>query len=154
MAQEKKDEIRAGRPIAVDPEAASASADGPAFLNPPDGAPVYHGFPILKDVAEEGFSLGKITDFEVAHCDYGDAFVVAPDNSRAGIVWEVSNEPHFSEILCADSSRWGVWAVNFPRPMISRDNARKNLAFVPPQLKQKWESWRAQIRAVSPPRPD
>jgi hypothetical protein len=107
MANEKKDEIIAGRPMAVDREAASASVNGPAFLNPPDGAPVYHGFPILKDVVVEGFCLGKITDFEAEHCDSGDAFVVAPDNSRAGIGWEVSNELHFSEILCADSGRWG-----------------------------------------------
>jgi hypothetical protein len=142
MAQKKKDEIIAGQPLAVDREATSVSADGPAFLHPPVGAPVYHGFPILRDVVVEGFCLGKITDFEAEHCDSGDAFVVAPDNSRAGIVWEVSNEPHFSEILTADSNRWGVWAVNFPHPMTSRDNARRNLAFILPQLKQKWESWR------------
>jgi hypothetical protein len=147
MAHKKKDKVIEGRPLAVDPEAASASTDGPAFVNPPDGAPVYHGFPILKDVVVEGFCLGKITDFEAEYCDYGDAFVVAPDNSRAGLVWEISSEPHFSEILCADSDRWGVWGVNFPHPMTSRENARLNLAFILPPLKQKWESWRSQIRA-------
>src|SRR5882762_10116070 len=145
MAHKKKDEIIKGRPMAIDPEAASASVDGPAFLNPPDGARVYHGFPILKDVVSEGFCLGKITDFEAEHCDSGDAFVVAPDNSRAGIVWEVSNEPHFSEILRPDSRRWGVWAVNFPHPMTSRDDARRNFAFILPQLKEKWESWRRRM---------
>jgi hypothetical protein len=132
MAQKKKGEIIAGRPIAIDPEAASASADGPAFLNPLDGSPVYHGLPILRDVVVEGFCLGTITDFEAEHCDSGDAFVVAPDNSRAGIVWEVSNEPHFAEILRADHDRWGVWAVNFPHAMTSRDNARRNFAFILP----------------------
>ena len=151
MAHKKKDEIIKGRPMAIDPEAASASVDGPAFLNPPDGAPVYHGFPILKDVVVEGFSLGKITDFETEHCDSGDAFVVAPDNSRAGIVWEVSNEPYFSEILCTDYERWGVWAVNFPHSMTSRDNARRNLAFILPQLREKWESWRARIKTSPAP---
>ncbi len=150
MAHKKKDEIITGRPIAVDHEAASASAAGAAFLNPPDGAPVYHGFPILKDVVEEGFSFGKITDFESEHCDCGDAFVVAPDGSRAGLVWEVSTDSHFSQVSCADSDRWGVWAVNFPHPMTSRDNARRNLAFVLPHLKQKWESWCKQIKAASP----
>jgi hypothetical protein len=143
MAQKKKGEIIPGKPLAVDRDAASASARGPAFLHPPVGAPVYHGFPVLRDVVVEGFCLGKITDFEAEHCDSGDAFVVAPDNSRAGIVWEVSNEPRFSEILRTDSDRWGVWAVNFPHPMTSRDNARRNLAFIVPQLKQKWEGWRA-----------
>ena len=78
MAQKKKDEIIAGRPLAVDREAASVSADGPAFLHPPVGAPIYHGFPILRDVVVEGFCLGKITDFEAEQCDSGDSFVVAP----------------------------------------------------------------------------
>ena len=64
MAHKKKDETKKGRPIAVDPEAASAYAAGPAFLNRPERAPVYHGFPVLKDVVAEGFCLGKITDFE------------------------------------------------------------------------------------------
>jgi hypothetical protein len=38
---------------------------------------------ILDDVTAEGFTLGKITDFEAEPCDEGDAFVIAPDGSRA-----------------------------------------------------------------------
>ena len=75
-----------GRPIAVDPKATSASASEPAFIARPAGAPVYHGFQVLEDIIVEGFAFGKITDFEAEPSQEGDAFVVAPDNSRAGLV--------------------------------------------------------------------
>ena len=84
---------RKGLPIAMDASAQSTSADRPAFLAKPNGAPVYHGFRILEDVNVDGFTLGVITDFEVEPAVYGDAFVVAPDGSRAGLVWEICDTP-------------------------------------------------------------
>ena len=81
-----------GRPLAIDATALSASANEPAFIARPDGAPVYYGFIVLDDVSVDGFTLGKITDFEADPCDEGDAFVIAPDGSRAGLVWEVSDQ--------------------------------------------------------------
>ena len=87
-----------GRPLALDPRAKSADPNLPAFLAPPEGAPVYHGFSILEGITVDGFRLGKITDFEAGRSDAGDAFVVAPDGSRAGLVWEISKERHFSEV--------------------------------------------------------
>jgi hypothetical protein len=74
-----------GRPLALDPNARSASPTEPAFIARPEGAPVYHGFQALPDVVVEGFTFGKITDFEAGPCDVGDAFVIAPDGSRAGL---------------------------------------------------------------------
>jgi hypothetical protein len=82
----------------VDFTAESASAEVPGFLARPSSAPVYHGFRLLDDVAVDGFVLGVITDFEAAESTEGDAFVVAPDNSRAGLVWEVSNDQQFTEV--------------------------------------------------------
>jgi len=132
----------AGRPLAVDHSARSASQFDPAFIARPVGAPVYHGFQILSDVVAEGFIFGKITDFEAEPCNEGDAFVVAPDNSRAGLVWEVSNTPYFRGICPPSADRWGVWGVSFPNAMTSRDNVRKNLESVLPELKKRWEQWR------------
>jgi hypothetical protein len=86
--------------------------------------------------------FGKITDFEAERCDYGDAFVIAPDNSRAGLIWEVSDRSFFERICPSDEDRWGVWSVSFPLPMTTRDNVRKNLESVLPELKQRWEEWR------------
>ena len=75
-----------GRPLAVDSTAGSASDSLPGFLAKPSDAPVYHGFRVLSDVVVDGFTLGAITDFEVEPTTEGDSFVVAPDNSRAGLV--------------------------------------------------------------------
>jgi hypothetical protein len=136
-----------GRPLAIDPTATSSSPTEPAFIARPKGAPVYHGFPVLHDVTIEGFTLGKITDFEAEFCAEGDSFVIAPDNSRAGLVWEVSDMKYFREVLAFGVDRWGVWGVSFPHPMTTRDNARRNLESILPALKQKWEEWRSSHQA-------
>lgn len=130
------------QPLAVDQKAESASLTEPAFVARPAGAPVYHGFKVLEDVVVDGFTFGAITDFEAERCDQGDAFVIAPDGSRAGLVWQVSAQKRVEEILPLDQDRWGVWAVDFPYSMTSRENARKNLAEVLPDLKLRWEEWK------------
>jgi hypothetical protein len=61
-----KDEEPKGKPVAIDPNAISASPTKPAFVAPPKGAPVYHGFVVLEDVSVEGFTFGAITDFEAS----------------------------------------------------------------------------------------
>lgn len=106
-------------------------------------ASAYYGFEILGDVTVEGFRLGKITDFEAEPTETGDAFIVAPDGSRAGLVWEVSSENYFEEVM-GKSGSWGVWAVSFPHPMTSPDNIRRNLESILPELKKEWEKWRLQ----------
>jgi hypothetical protein len=131
-----------GRPLAVDPSAQSASWTEPAFIAKPKDAPVYHGFVILTGVVVDGFTFGKITDFESEPCGEGDAFVIAPDNSRAGLVWEVSEDSYFQEVCATESTRWGVWAVSFPYAMTSHENVRKNLEHVLPELKKRWQEWR------------
>src|SRR4029077_14526285 len=89
---------------------------------------------VLNNVVVGGFTFGKITDFEIETCDEGDAFVVAPDNSRAGLVWEVSNKSYFEEIAPPGAERREVWGVPFPNAMTSRENVRKNLESVLPEL--------------------
>jgi len=135
-----------GRPIAIDRQAVSASPDAPAFIARPESSPVYYGFEILPDVSVDGFTFGKITDFEAASTDVGDAFVIAPDNSRAGLVWEVYDTPYFREACAFEESRWGVWAVSFQHPMTSRENVRRNLQMIVPELRVKWENWKKQFQ--------
>ena len=137
------DEVRAGRPLAVDHNAKSASTAEPAFITRPDGAPVYHGFVILDDVVVDGFTLGKITDWEAEPCEEGDAFVIAPDGSRAGLVWEVCHSRYFREVLAPEPQRWGVWAVGLRLPMTNRANATENLESILPDLKSRWAEWKA-----------
>ena len=93
-------------------------------------------------MAVDGFTLGAITDFESEPCDTGDAFVIAPDGSRCGLVWEVFATKYFEEVCTFETDRWGVWAVSFQCPMDSRDNARRNLLAVLPDLKTRWEEWK------------
>lgn len=131
-----------GQPLAVDDTAASASDQIPGFLAKPPNAPVYHGFRVLDDVVVDGFTFGMITDFEAEPTNDGDAFVIAPDNSRAGLVWEVSTKELFERLCSETDDRWGVWAVSFPLPMSCRDNVRANLAAVLPKLRARWRAWR------------
>jgi hypothetical protein len=142
MGKRVKDERRKGQPLAIDLTVASRSPDKPAFIARPEGALVYHGFRALDDVSVDGFTFGAITDFEAEPCDCGDAFVIAPDGSRAGLVWEVRPKPHFDELIPPEAGRWGVWAVAFQYPMTNRDDARKNLAAILPNLKKKWTEWK------------
>jgi hypothetical protein len=108
-------------------------------------APVYHGFVVLDDVVVDGFTLGKITDWEAEPCETGDAFVIAPDGSRAGLVWEVCDPPYFQEVMPIEATRWGVWGVGFVLPMISREKARTNLESILPQLKSRWTEWQSRF---------
>ena len=50
------------KPVAIDPNAISASPTEPAFVARPKGAPAYYGFAVLGDVSVEGFTFGAITD--------------------------------------------------------------------------------------------
>jgi hypothetical protein len=132
------------RPLALDPEAASASAGQPAFLSPPPGAPVYHGFPVVEGINVDGFQLGMITDFLSAPDTYGDGYVIAPDGSRAGLVWEAEvDHPYVIETLAPDARRWGVWSVGLPLPLTTREEAQAYLAALIPLLRPRWEAWKA-----------
>jgi len=106
-----------GKPLRLDPSAASASADLPGFLARPAGAAVYHGFTIIEASRIDGWVFGTISDYEDPNgCDFGDAFVIAPDGRRAGIVWQVDQfEPR---VVCPpDKDRWGVYGFAYPTPI-------------------------------------
>jgi hypothetical protein len=83
-----------------------------------------------------------ITDFLAEPADMGDAYVVAPDGSRAGLVWESGCAQYFAEVLAPDQDRWGVWATGLALPMTTVDEAQDYLAALLPQLRRCWESWR------------
>ncbi|HEU5399794.1 MAG TPA: hypothetical protein VFU86_00480, partial [Terriglobales bacterium] len=131
-----------GRPLAVDSTAISASKTAPPFVTPPAGAPVYSGFRVLKNVVVDGFTFGMITDFLEEPSTYGDSFVIAPDDSRCGLVWELSEISYFEEVLPIESTRWGVWGVSFQHPMRTAEDAKINLSSILPKLKEKWQEWK------------
>jgi hypothetical protein len=139
-----------GRPILQDASAASAYPNLPAFLARPDGAPVYHGFPIVPETLTDGWRFGAITAFEDPDgCTHGDGYVVAHDGSRAGIVWEVG-DLSMSEIQSPDEGRWGVYAVWFPKPVRRIDDLIDCFRSVLPDLQAAYERVRGGMGTASP----
>ena len=120
------------RPRPLNPTAKSAAPSKPAFLAKPAGSPVYHGFVVVPETVIDGWVLGEITP-----ClgeQNGDGFVVAPDGSQAGLVWEVG-EGDFTEIVAATPERWGVYAVWFPQAMKTAQDLIANFRVVLPALR-------------------
>jgi hypothetical protein len=132
------DEKYSSQPLRLDETAESANPDLPAFLSRPKGAPVYHGFSLVEETRTDGWCFGAITEFEDPEgCKWGDGFVVAPDGSRAGIVWEVG-EQEIQVVLPLDEGRWGVYAVWFPRSVKTVDDLVFNFRHVLPELQKKY----------------
>lgn len=133
-----------GKPLRLDPDAASADPALPAFLARPADAPVYHGFPLIdRSRTADGWCFGMISDPDCPEGrDWGDAFVVAPYNSRAGLIWHVG--PAELEVsLEPDAGRWAVYAVGIPRPVRSQAELVEQLAAWLPELRGRHAAWAA-----------
>ena len=136
MSQKDPNEIGDGKTMLQDPTGESRTPGEPAFLSRPEGAPVYHGFPLVEETRTDGWCFGAITAFEDPDgCDCGDGFVVAPDGSRAGLVWEVGESP-VGEICAPDDSRWGVYAVSFPKVVRTVEDLAECFRSVLPELQR------------------
>jgi hypothetical protein len=126
-----------GRELRLDPNAESANDAKPAFLARPEGARVYHGF-ATTDVIVDGFTLGEITPFEGEQ--KGDAFVLSPDGSPAGLIWELGPGYEVDGTSYVDGSgRWGVFHVVFECPFITAEDYRTNLAGIVGRLLEEWQ---------------
>ena len=119
------------RPLTLDPTAKFADTSKPAFLAKPPGSPVYHGFVVVPETFIDGWVLGEITPFLGE--ENGDGFVVAPDGSQAGLIWEVG-EGGITEIMPATPERWGVYAVWFPQAMKTAEELIANFRVLLPLL--------------------
>ena len=132
-----KEIVESSKPLLVDPNAKSASPDAPPFIAPPASAPTYYGFPIVPESETDGWYYGAITQFiELNGCKYGDGYVVAPDGTRAGLVWEVGYKG-FQEICKPTPDRWGVYAVGFNRSIKTNEDLVFNFRQLLPELKRK-----------------
>jgi hypothetical protein len=100
------------------------------------GVPVYHGFMVVPETLTDGWCLGVISGQEDPEgSTSGDAYVVAPDGSSAGLVWEVGDEP-MVQILPPDSERWGIYAISFPHPVRNAEDLASAFRSVLPALKE------------------
>jgi hypothetical protein len=117
----------------IDKEARTSGKEHPGMNRPP-GSPVYYGFPIVNETLTDGWRLGSVTAFEdPLGCTHGDAFVVAPDGTRAGITWEVGTAA-LKEVVPPDAERWGVYAVSFPSSVHNVEDLAKCFRAVLPEL--------------------
>lgn len=106
------------------------------------GSSIYHGFVVVPETFTDGWCMGVITDFaDPQGCMGGDAFVVAPDGSRAGLLWEVGDAP-LQEMLPPDSQGWGAYAVSFPQPTRNVDDLVAGFRAVLPQLQARYAELR------------
>jgi hypothetical protein len=125
------------KPMLIDASAKSANPDLPAFLARPQGAPVYHGFPLVEETRTDGWCYGAISDFLAEDrdgCTFGDGFVEAPDGSRAGLIWEVG-DGEITESIGPEEGRWGVYAVWFERPVRTIEDLVYNFQRILPGLR-------------------
>ena len=123
-------------PLRLDDAAESADSSLPAFLARPKDAPVYYGFPVVPESETDGWFYGAITEFvDPAGCDGGDGYVLAPDGSRAGLVWEVGSA-EAQEISPPEEGRWGVYQVWVPQPVRTIEDLVAGFRAVLPQLQQ------------------
>ena len=134
--------------LRLDAESKSEDPSLPAFLSKPPGAPAYYGFPLIPETETDGFVYGAITDFlepdSQEGCTYGDGFIQAPDGSRAGLVWAVSDKPYISVITEPEGGRWGVYDVGFVKPINSLEDLIFNFKEVLPLLKEAYGASRSQ----------
>jgi len=128
--------MRDGQVAREDPSAVSARPGMPAFLAPPAGAPAYYGFPLLPHPEKDGFVFGAIPRPRTgASAVWGDAYVVAPDGSRAGIVWAMEG-PVTEVVFPPEPGRWGVYQFRFEQPVESDAELVRNLHAILPRLKE------------------
>ncbi len=129
--------------LRLDLSAPSNDPARPAFMAPPPGAPPYHGFEVM-DVEVDGFRLGAISDFlgDPEAREHGDGFVVAPDGSRAGLVWKL-DEPYVFRTVDDTEERWGVWLAGIGEPLADLDAAERVFTQIVHLLRPHWEAWAA-----------
>jgi hypothetical protein len=133
---EEKKRLLEGQVAQEDPGALSAIPGLPAFVARPADAPAYYGFPLLRDSEKDGFIFGVITSWRTdAAASWGDAYVVAPDGTRAGIVW-VMKGPVTEVVFPPEPGRWGVYQFVFEHPVRSDADLIRNLHTILPRLKQ------------------
>jgi hypothetical protein len=138
--------LKQGQPLRLDEAAVSADEELPAFLARPPDAPVYYGFPLLAQSEKDGFVFGVITEPKgTPPAAWGDAYIVAPNGSRAGIVWAVGNDAP-KVLIEPEAGRWGVYQFCFSAPISTEQELIENLHSILPAMKDYY----ARAEAICP----
>jgi hypothetical protein len=102
----------------------------------------YDKWPVIEEATSCGWRFGALMKF--AGEKWGDAFVEAPNGTRAGIIW-VMREGPVKMLVAPDSERWGVYDVPFSREMQSIGDVVLNFHAVLPALQELYRSTMANI---------
>lgn len=94
---------------------------------------------IFPSATVDGFEMGMFVSYD----DCGDAWVKAPDGSEATLVWETGEHTYFQVSIEPNESSWGTFAVQLQLPMTTDEEAHAYLAALLPDLRLRWQAWRA-----------
>ncbi|MCM3242649.1 3-deoxy-8-phosphooctulonate synthase [Cytobacillus firmus] len=104
------------------------------------GSRVYHSHDPFWETETDEFIYGEITDHfdfdEEEGGTFGDGFVQAPNGSRAGLIWAVSEKPYLKTYIEPEDDRWGVYHVGFVKPIKTTDDLIFNFKTVLPMIKE------------------
>ncbi|MBY6036999.1 3-deoxy-8-phosphooctulonate synthase [Fictibacillus nanhaiensis] len=104
---------------------------------------VYHKNSLILETETDGFTYGEITDHfdfdEEEGCTFGDGFVQAPNGSRAGLIWDVSEKPYLYTCIEPKDDRWGVYNVGFVKPIKTTEDLIFNFKSVLPMIKEAYD---------------
>ena len=73
----------------------------------------------------------------------GDAFVVAPDDSRAGIIWDVCADG-MEVSIPPEEDRWGVYCLRLERPVRNEQELVEQLQGWLPELRRLHRQWQVE----------
>lgn len=98
---------------------------------------IYHGYPVISATACNGWYFGALSDSETGAIldTSGDGYVVAPDGSRADLLWQIGFGD-LTQVLPPDAERWGVYAVWFPKPITTVEDLVFGFRFALPDLQK------------------
>ncbi|MEH7298752.1 3-deoxy-8-phosphooctulonate synthase [Neobacillus drentensis] len=104
----------------------------------------YHRYPLVLETKTDGFIYGEITDHfdfdEEEGCTFGDGFVQAPNGSRAGLIWDISEKPYLNTCIEPEDDRWVVYNVGFVKPIKTMDDLIYNFKTVLPLIKEAYNN--------------
>lgn len=80
-----------------------------------------------------------ITDFLSGPSRDGDAYVIAPDGSRAALVWESGCGAYFRQVLAPEERPVGSVGGGFAAAHDHREEGRSYLAALVPRLRPCWQ---------------
>lgn len=100
---------------------------------------IYFEIPVLPGVELEGWRLGLYTNSIDVDATAGDAYLVAPDGRRCGLVWRIAQPSWFVSLIGPNEHRFGTFEVACAHGPTSTHEARRFIAELLPDVRREWE---------------